>query len=114
MTCLVSNFICFCFLCVFFVCVFCVSQCARVWIPDAEEVWKSAELTKDYKSGDVSLQLMLEDEKVRMVRRGAGWGRNSLFLFVFPPLFFLLVFLSLCRIPLWRALMIKPITTNEI
>uniref|UniRef100_A0A669BT84 Unconventional myosin-Va n=1 Tax=Oreochromis niloticus TaxID=8128 RepID=A0A669BT84_ORENI len=36
---------------------------ARVWIPDAEEVWKSAELTKDYKSGDVSLQLMLEDGK---------------------------------------------------
>uniref|UniRef100_A0A3Q4GY60 Myosin VAa n=1 Tax=Neolamprologus brichardi TaxID=32507 RepID=A0A3Q4GY60_NEOBR len=56
MTCLVSNFICFC------VC-FCVCQCARVWIPDAEEVWKSAELTKDYKSGDVSLQLMLEDGK---------------------------------------------------
>uniref|UniRef100_A0A665X1G0 Myosin VAa n=1 Tax=Echeneis naucrates TaxID=173247 RepID=A0A665X1G0_ECHNA len=25
-------------------------QCARVWIPDAEEVWKSAELTKDYKN----------------------------------------------------------------
>ncbi|XP_029317323.1 unconventional myosin-Va isoform X1 [Cottoperca gobio] len=34
---------------------------ARVWIPDAEEVWKSAELTNDYKHGDVSLQLMLED-----------------------------------------------------
>uniref|UniRef100_A0A4W6FGT8 Myosin VA n=1 Tax=Lates calcarifer TaxID=8187 RepID=A0A4W6FGT8_LATCA len=38
-----------------------VSQCARVWIPDAEEVWKSAELTKDYKNGDASLLLMLED-----------------------------------------------------
>ncbi|XP_008281237.1 unconventional myosin-Va isoform X1 [Stegastes partitus] len=36
-------------------------QCARVWIPDTEEVWKSAELTKDYKNGDASLQLMLED-----------------------------------------------------
>ncbi|KAM4602413.1 unconventional myosin-Va [Polymixia lowei] len=34
---------------------------ARVWIPDAEEVWKSAELTKDYKNGDGSLQLTLED-----------------------------------------------------
>ncbi|XP_034042761.1 unconventional myosin-Va isoform X3 [Thalassophryne amazonica] len=34
---------------------------ARVWIPDAEDVWKSAELTKDYKTSDVSLQLMLED-----------------------------------------------------
>lgn len=65
---------------------FSVSQCARVWIPDAEEVWKSAELTKDYKSGDVSLQLMLEDGKVRMVRRGAGWGKNQpLPLCFFPP-----------------------------
>ncbi|XP_072236362.1 unconventional myosin-Va isoform X3 [Leuresthes tenuis] len=36
-------------------------QSARVWIPDAEEVWKSAELIKDYKNGDASLQLMLED-----------------------------------------------------
>ncbi|MFT7816534.1 unconventional myosin-Va isoform X3 [Arapaima gigas] len=34
---------------------------ARVWIPDAEEVWKSAELTKDYKQGDVVLHLQLED-----------------------------------------------------
>uniref|UniRef100_A0A671YST9 Myosin VA n=1 Tax=Sparus aurata TaxID=8175 RepID=A0A671YST9_SPAAU len=39
------------------------TKCARVWIPDAEEVWKSAELTKDYKNGDASLQLMLEDGK---------------------------------------------------
>ncbi|KAM7015381.1 unconventional myosin-Va isoform 2-T2 [Tautogolabrus adspersus] len=37
------------------------TKCARVWIPDTEEVWKSAELSKDYKSGDASLQLMLED-----------------------------------------------------
>lgn len=93
---------------------FSVSQCARVWIPDAEEVWKSAELTKDYKSGDVSLQLMLEDGKVRMIRRGAGWGKKQPLPLCFSPLFFLLVFPSLCRIPLWRALMIKPITTNEM
>ncbi|XP_070828025.1 unconventional myosin-Va isoform X1 [Chaetodon trifascialis] len=39
------------------------TKCARVWIPDAEEVWKSAELTKDYKNGDASLHLMLEDGK---------------------------------------------------
>ncbi|XP_036951177.1 unconventional myosin-Va isoform X3 [Acanthopagrus latus] len=39
------------------------TKCARVWIPDAEEVWKSAELIKDYKNGDASLQLMLEDGK---------------------------------------------------
>ncbi|XP_024862269.1 unconventional myosin-Va isoform X11 [Kryptolebias marmoratus] len=37
------------------------TKCARVWIPDAEDVWKSAELIKDYKNGDASLQLTLED-----------------------------------------------------
>lgn len=45
-------------------CFFCVPQTARVWIPDAEEVWRSAELTKDYKNGDASLQLLLEDGTV--------------------------------------------------
>ncbi|XP_053356111.1 unconventional myosin-Va isoform X3 [Clarias gariepinus] len=34
---------------------------ARVWIPDPEEVWRSAELTKDYKQGDTALHLQLED-----------------------------------------------------
>ncbi|XP_049339462.1 unconventional myosin-Va isoform X5 [Astyanax mexicanus] len=34
---------------------------ARVWIPDPEEVWRSAELTKDYKQGDALLHLQLED-----------------------------------------------------
>ncbi|KAF7241516.1 Unconventional myosin-Vc [Varanus komodoensis] len=33
----------------------------RVWIPDAEEVWQSAEMTKDYKIGDCTLHLQLED-----------------------------------------------------
>uniref|UniRef100_A0A452EX61 Unconventional myosin-Vb n=1 Tax=Capra hircus TaxID=9925 RepID=A0A452EX61_CAPHI len=37
----------------------------RVWIPDPDEVWRSAELTKDYKEGDKSLQLRLEDETVQ-------------------------------------------------
>ncbi|XP_038606473.1 unconventional myosin-Va isoform X4 [Tachyglossus aculeatus] len=36
---------------------------ARVWIPDPEEVWKSAELVKDYKPGDKVLQLHLEEGK---------------------------------------------------
>ncbi|XP_073671822.1 unconventional myosin-Va isoform X2 [Paramisgurnus dabryanus] len=36
---------------------------ARVWIPDPEEVWKSAELNKDYRQGDGVLQLQLEDGK---------------------------------------------------
>ncbi|MCJ8733035.1 hypothetical protein PDJAM_G00218360 [Pangasius djambal] len=34
---------------------------ARVWIPNPEEVWRSAELTKDYKQGDTALYLQLED-----------------------------------------------------
>ncbi|KAF3688717.1 Unconventional myosin-Va Dilute myosin heavy chain [Channa argus] len=34
---------------------------ARVWIPDAAEVWKSAELIKDYTLGDQTLSLRLDD-----------------------------------------------------
>ncbi|XP_051959994.1 unconventional myosin-Vb isoform X1 [Xyrauchen texanus] len=34
----------------------------RVWIPDPEEVWKAAEIIKDYKEGDSVLLLKLEDE----------------------------------------------------
>uniref|UniRef100_G1RLP1 Myosin VB n=1 Tax=Nomascus leucogenys TaxID=61853 RepID=G1RLP1_NOMLE len=41
-----------------------VGGCTRVWIPDSDEVWRSAELTKDYKEGDKSLQLRLEDETI--------------------------------------------------
>ncbi|XP_029436017.1 unconventional myosin-Vb isoform X3 [Rhinatrema bivittatum] len=36
----------------------------RVWIPDPDEVWISAEIVKDYKEGDESLQLKLEDERL--------------------------------------------------
>ncbi|XP_060233027.1 unconventional myosin-Vb isoform X1 [Meriones unguiculatus] len=41
------------------------SRYTRVWIPDPDEVWRSAELTKDYKEGDKSLQLRLEDDTIR-------------------------------------------------
>ncbi|KAM9854202.1 unconventional myosin-Va-like [Aulostomus maculatus] len=37
------------------------SKFARVWLPDAEEVWRSAELIKDYSPGDQTLFLQLED-----------------------------------------------------
>ncbi|XP_047718099.1 unconventional myosin-Vc isoform X1 [Prionailurus viverrinus] len=37
------------------------TQYNRVWIPDPEEVWKSAEIAKDYKVGDKVLRLLLED-----------------------------------------------------
>lgn len=47
-------------------------QYARVWIPDPEEVWKSAELLKDYKPGDKVLQLRLEEGKVGL-RAVPGW-----------------------------------------
>ncbi|XP_060092161.1 unconventional myosin-Vb isoform X4 [Heteronotia binoei] len=36
----------------------------RVWIPDPEEVWKSAEIIRDYKEGDRTLHLKLEDDTV--------------------------------------------------
>uniref|UniRef100_A0A8C4T991 Myosin VC n=1 Tax=Erpetoichthys calabaricus TaxID=27687 RepID=A0A8C4T991_ERPCA len=32
-----------------------------IWIPDPENVWKSAEITKDYKPGEDVLELQLED-----------------------------------------------------
>ncbi|XP_060747618.1 unconventional myosin-Vb isoform X1 [Tachysurus vachellii] len=34
----------------------------RVWIPDPEDVWKPAEIIKDYKEGDPVLHLKVEDE----------------------------------------------------
>ncbi|XP_077568267.1 unconventional myosin-Va-like [Stigmatopora nigra] len=34
---------------------------ARVWLPDAVEVWKSAKLLKDYDPGDQTLFLLLDD-----------------------------------------------------
>ncbi|XP_015147455.2 unconventional myosin-Vc isoform X2 [Gallus gallus] len=37
------------------------TQYNRVWIPDSEEVWQSAEITKDYKAGDRFLHVQLED-----------------------------------------------------
>uniref|UniRef100_A0A3Q2CIR9 Myosin VB n=1 Tax=Cyprinodon variegatus TaxID=28743 RepID=A0A3Q2CIR9_CYPVA len=33
----------------------------RVWIPDQDDVWKAAEITKDYKEGEPVLHLQLED-----------------------------------------------------
>ncbi|XP_075753372.1 unconventional myosin-Vc isoform X2 [Pelodiscus sinensis] len=37
------------------------TQYNRVWIPDREEVWQSAEITKNYTTGDRVLHLLLED-----------------------------------------------------
>ncbi|XP_060611551.2 unconventional myosin-Vc [Anolis sagrei] len=37
------------------------TQYNRVWIPDNDEVWQSAEITADYKTGDNVLHLVLED-----------------------------------------------------
>lgn len=41
-------------------------QGARVWIPDCIEVWRVAEITRDYKEGDTILHLCLEDGSVRL------------------------------------------------
>lgn len=46
--------------------VFSWGQYNRVWIPDPEEVWKSAEIAKDYRVGDQVLRLLLEDGTVRV------------------------------------------------
>uniref|UniRef100_A0A671L7R6 Unconventional myosin-Va n=1 Tax=Sinocyclocheilus anshuiensis TaxID=1608454 RepID=A0A671L7R6_9TELE len=52
---------------------------ARVWIPDTTEVWRSAELTKDYKPRDTVLHLQLEDETEFEYKLGPKSG-------VLPPL----------------------------
>ena len=39
-------------------------QYNRVWIPDAEHVWKSAEIRRDFHFGDNVLELVLEDGTV--------------------------------------------------
>lgn len=46
-------------------CLLFLLQYNRVWIPDNEEVWQSAEITKNYKAGDRFLHLQLEDGTVR-------------------------------------------------
>ncbi|XP_049460223.1 unconventional myosin-Vb isoform X2 [Epinephelus fuscoguttatus] len=38
------------------------SKLTRVWIPDPDDVWKAAEITRDYKEGEPVLHLKLEDE----------------------------------------------------
>uniref|UniRef100_A0A8C7GVV8 Myosin VB n=1 Tax=Oncorhynchus kisutch TaxID=8019 RepID=A0A8C7GVV8_ONCKI len=38
------------------------SKYTRVWIPDPEDVWRAAEIIKDYKEGEPILYLKLEDE----------------------------------------------------
>lgn len=45
------------------------SQYNRVWIPDPEEVWQSAEILKDYKPGDDALELRLENGTVSSLNR---------------------------------------------
>uniref|UniRef100_A0A3B4WI83 Myosin motor domain-containing protein n=1 Tax=Seriola lalandi dorsalis TaxID=1841481 RepID=A0A3B4WI83_SERLL len=44
----------------------------RVWIPDPEDVWRAAEITRDYKEGESVLHLKLEDETVRSVSCSPG------------------------------------------
>ncbi|XP_031658377.1 unconventional myosin-Vb isoform X1 [Oncorhynchus kisutch] len=42
----------------------------RVWIPDPEDVWRAAEIIKDYKEGEPILHLKLEDESLLEYRIG--------------------------------------------
>ncbi|KAM3926425.1 unconventional myosin-Vc [Leptodactylus fuscus] len=54
------------------------TQYNRVWIPDTDEVWKSAEITKDLKIGDNVLHLHLEDgsDLKYMIEKGLPPLRN--------------------------------------
>ncbi|XP_059214173.1 unconventional myosin-Vb isoform X2 [Centropristis striata] len=52
------------------------TKLTRVWIPDADDVWKAAEITKDYKEGETLLQLQLEDETP--LEYSVGPGKNPL------------------------------------
>uniref|UniRef100_A0A3Q4GUJ0 Myosin VB n=1 Tax=Neolamprologus brichardi TaxID=32507 RepID=A0A3Q4GUJ0_NEOBR len=54
-----------------------VFQYTRVWIPDPEDVWKAAEIVKDYKEGDPVLRLKLEDETVTDRSRCAAASFSS-------------------------------------
>lgn len=56
----------------------CVFQFTRVWIPDQDEVWKAAEITKDYKEGEPVLHLQLEDGTVST----SNTWPNDLFIYV--------------------------------
>ncbi|CAL9696916.1 unnamed protein product [Knipowitschia caucasica] len=50
------------------------SKGARVWLPDAAEVWKSAEVLKDYTPGDKTLSLQLEDGTLLEQKLEPGGG----------------------------------------
>ncbi|XP_040914696.1 unconventional myosin-Vb isoform X2 [Toxotes jaculatrix] len=52
------------------------TQFTRVWIPDPEDVWKAAEITRDYREGESVLHLKLEDETP--VEYPVGPNRNPL------------------------------------
>ncbi|XP_014816274.1 PREDICTED: unconventional myosin-Vb [Calidris pugnax] len=57
----------------------------RVWIPDPDEVWRSAEIIKDYKEGDKSLQLKLEDETIFVFKVGCEEALDLSHFFPSPP-----------------------------
>uniref|UniRef100_A0A8C7U0E5 Myosin VB n=1 Tax=Oncorhynchus mykiss TaxID=8022 RepID=A0A8C7U0E5_ONCMY len=48
----------------------CLNTYTRVWIPDPEDVWRAAEIIKDYKEGEPILHLKLEDESPLEYRIG--------------------------------------------
>lgn len=53
-------------------------QFTRVWIPDQDEVWKAAEITRDYKEGDTVLHLQLDDGTVSTENQNLFCYRISL------------------------------------
>lgn len=42
----------------------CLLQYNRVWVADPQQVWRSAEITRDFRPGDSALELRLENGSV--------------------------------------------------
>lgn len=60
----------------------CFFQFTRVWIPDPEDVWKAAEITRDYKEGESVVHLKLEDETVFILLH-VFWLTDTSYHFIF-------------------------------
>lgn len=80
-------------------------QFTRVWIPDPEEVWKAAEITRDYKEGETVLHLKLEDETVCQIHTDTQRSVVSLRTCRDKPLFggenLMQIVSDVCLISLW-------------
>lgn len=47
----------------------CLLQYNRVWVADPQQVWRSAEITRDFRPGDSALELRLESGSVSIGKK---------------------------------------------